>query len=79
METSCNSVERLTGLFTPDAEMRERAIAAIAQEGEKAVSCLAQIAQRPLGYALGYWPEWEQMLPAGAILGAVQVGGGGAF
>lgn len=63
-----NSAEQWAGLFAPDAEVREGAIAAIAQEGEKAVPCLAQIVQRPLAYALDCWPEWQDMLPAQAIL-----------
>ncbi len=68
METSGNSVEHLAGLFAPDAELRAIAIVAVAQEGEKAVPYLAQVVLRPLGYALDCWPEWQQMLPARAIL-----------
>ncbi len=68
MKLSCNSAELWAGLFASDAEERQQAIAAVAREAEKAIPCLMQIVQRPLGYALDCWPEWEQMLPAGAIL-----------
>ena len=68
MEKPANSAEQWAGLFAPDAEERQQAIATVAREGEKAIPCLTQIVQRPLGYALDCWPEWEQMLPAEAIL-----------
>ena len=68
MEAPCNSVEQLAGLFAPDADVRTQAIAEIVREGKKTVPCLMQIVQRPLGYALDCWPEWEQMLPTESIL-----------
>ncbi len=60
--------EIVADLFSPDANLREAAVPRLANVGASLIPLLASLVLRPLSFALGRWPEWQQMLPANAIL-----------
>ena len=61
-------------LFSCDAAVRESAMAHLAAIGSPAAPVLGALVLRPLNFALDRWPEWQDMLPARAILGRCQIG-----
>lgn len=60
--------EVVADLFSSDASLREAAVPRLANVGATLIPLLASLVLRPLSFALGRWPEWQQMLPANAIL-----------
>ena len=61
-------------LFSSEAAIRESAIARLAVMGSPAALVLSALVLRPLNFALERWPEWQDMLPARAILGRCRTG-----
>lgn len=73
MASGEESVDPIADLFSPDVERREAAIPRLIDYGIASIPLLCTLVLRPLGFALGRWPEWQQMLPANAIMNRCDV------